>query len=109
MTDAWVECTFHERIAADGGYRYSPVHVRTWSGIALPVSVPPFVGDLVHLDTGGGYRGFRVVDRAWLYPQFGSLAWPTHCPEPLKGPMLTVIVEAAEGPFVREAEDDEIG
>ncbi|MFI5804426.1 hypothetical protein [Streptomyces sp. NPDC051561] len=70
---------------------------------------PPAVGDLVHLDDEGvNPQGvFRVVERAWTYPQCGSTDWPFNQQWPLRGPILNVIVVAETHIFRDEAPDPE--
>lgn len=103
-----VRCSLKERVPVQGGFRYDHVSVR---GHALDgylyTEHPPAIGDLIAL-TGApsGVGVFHVVDREWLHSSFGSTNWPYGQPEPVVGPILTVIVERAEGMFRDEVSDD---
>ncbi|MFI7467505.1 hypothetical protein [Nonomuraea sp. NPDC049646] len=91
-----VSCRFYLRQSASGGYTYTGLGDGLDGSGALPTTHPPAVGDLVAL--GGGV--YRVVDRLWVYPVYGSQYWPA---AGLVGPLgVTVLVEAADGLFVQE-------
>jgi hypothetical protein len=103
-------CQFYERAAVDGGYRYDRINVESPSGFGpLVTPYPPAVQDLIHLWDSHEKRGgtYRVVERAWHHSSYGSVDWPYGSPASKEGPLLDVIVEAAEGPFVDEAESEE--
>jgi len=92
-------CEFYQRTAVPGGYTYKSIQLRAAPGLTghLTLPHPPAVGDLVSLP--GIAATFRVVERAWGYNAYGSSNWPPGEPEPLVGPLLTVIVERDAGPF----------
>ena len=76
-----------------------------WRRLCLHTLHPPRIGDLLplwdeHKRAGGC---FRVVDREWHHPGFGSAVWPLTETAPKEGPSLTVIVEADLGIFYKEA------
>lgn len=77
------------------------------SAVAL-LEPPPTIGDLIYLrDTGTDTSGaYRVVDRAWSYPAYGSRAWPPGQERPTGGAWLDVILEPALGVFTTELADD---
>jgi hypothetical protein len=98
MTDeaAYVRCTFHARIPVEGGHAYEPITPRgnsasgSWSTLH-----PPSIGDLVPLSP----QLYKVTDRIWRYAEHGSRDWPLVEPHAIKGPMLDLIVEPAQGPY----------
>lgn len=94
-------CTFYTRTPVGDGSacRYKTIRVSGWSGegdVCTPH--PPAVGDFVSL-SGSTYR---VVERAWVFPVYGSAAWPSG-PTPLEGSWLQIMLETAEGLFRDEA------
>jgi hypothetical protein len=106
-------CGFHERVAVEDGYRYDRINIDGPGGFdRLVTPYPPAVGDLITLWDAHERRGgmFRVVERAWHHSSYGSTDWPYGSPASKEGPLLDIIVEAAEGPFADEvptAEDEE--
>lgn len=106
-------CQFYERIAVEGGgYRYESISINGPGGYGRFVTLhPPATGDLISLWDAVEKRGgvFRVVERAWHHPSFGSADWPYGERTSKEGPLLDIIVEPADGPFVDEVarEDDE--
>lgn len=97
------QCSFYVRSPVEsGGYYYDHVSVGGYQADGcLWTSHPPQVGDIIHLwdqntKSGGQYR---VIERAWMHSSYGSANWPYGQAEPTGGPMLDVIVEAAEGLF----------
>jgi hypothetical protein len=69
---------------------------------------PPMPGDLISLagriaGGAGDVHYYRVIDRMWMHPEYGSLSWPLGEQVPSHGPDLTVFLELAEGPFADEA------
>ncbi len=96
-------CRFYLRESVQGGYRYTSLGTSLETG-TLPTAQPPLVGDLVSLDGDD----FRVIDRHWLYPAYGSMAWPAGGRE-LEPLSLTVMVERATGMFADEVPDVSAG
>jgi hypothetical protein len=90
----------------DVDYHYRQISLPTPGVDGWRTPWPPAVGDLVSLPDAGMYR---VVDRGWMFAGYGSMNWPAATgpgpARPVVGPILTVLVEAAEGMFVREVED----
>lgn len=111
MHTAPPRCGFYERTPVEGGWRYELINIAVRSEAGrLPTNHPPAVGDLVHLWDARWKRGgsYRVVERAWSYPAYGSTDWPSGTPTAKEGPLLDVIVEAAEGgPFRDEVSSEE--
>lgn len=108
MTDqhAIVRCSFYVRSAVASGYRYDPVHLTSVNHDGmLPTCHPPLPGDLISLYDSLTHAGgtYRVIERAWLHAGYGSTNWPVLEPLPIEGPMLDIIVEAADGPFRDQA------
>jgi len=102
-------CQFYERVKVEGGYRYDRININGPSGFGRFVTPhPPAVGDLIGLWDAYEKRGgtFRVVDRMWLHSGYGSTDWPHGSPVSQEGPLLDLVVEAAEGPFVDEVSDE---
>lgn len=105
-------CRFHIRVqvTSDPTYRYEHVHMTTPDGSGTLITPhPPAVGDLIGLydqikKTGGTYR---VIERCWGHSSFGSMNWPWTERLSTVGPSLDLIVVAAEGLFVNEAEQDD--
>lgn len=100
--------SFMERYTgADGNYGYLELLVdATFLGYRM--SHPPLVGDLVVLRDlrDGNTKSYRVVDRRWTYPQYGSHHWPTSDTDPSFGPRLEVVVEAAGELYSNAVETD---
>lgn len=105
MTIPYVRCAFYIRSPASkpGKYQYLNVDIESWGGYGLPTPHPPAVGDLVNLNG----KTFRVIERAWSHPQYGSADWPRGEPQARQGPQLDVVVEHAVGVFADDVEDDE--
>lgn len=105
-------CQFYERVQVEGGYRYDRIGIKGPDGFGRFVTpYPPAAGDLISLLgrwNAGEERGgtFRVVERLWLHTGYGAAAWPHGSAASQEGPLLDVIVEAAEGPFVDEVPDE---
>jgi hypothetical protein len=112
-------CTFRLRVPVDGGlFRYDdlwPTSGRLNDG-EWPFLNPPDIGDTVGLwkpdwrvepKPPHPHGVYRVIERDWSYASYGSGAWPYGEPAPKVGPMLTLIVEPAEGPYRNEAPADE--
>ena len=98
-------CSFYERTPVEGGYRYEKISLMNPRGdTSLETDHPPLVGDLIFLsDATSERRGqYRVIERSWLHSSWGSTDWPYGEAASTTGPLLDVIVEAAEGPFVDE-------
>ena len=114
-----VRCAFSLRWPASepGQFQYLSINVDSRDGHGrIPTPHPPAVGDLVNLH-GDAFRSstsdpepvhgtFRVVERVWLYPEYGSNDWPLGQAQAKQGPLLDVFVEYAEGAFANQAEDD---
>ena len=102
-----VHCAFYERTDADDGqfhYRRAYPHTPDGSGM-IRTTCPPAVGDLVSVrdqSEDGPSGTFRVIERAWMHPSFGSAHWP-HVGGVQHGPILDLIVVADPGPFRDEA------
>lgn len=93
-------CTFHLRTAVEGGYRYDQISVAAPESGNLRTPYPPAVGDVVCLSLDQGAPGtYVVVARQWMHPAYGSMAWPAGQMRPSGGPMLTIVVEPADGVF----------
>lgn len=105
-----VRCNFYLRTSSkDGGFHYDQISVKGPGGTSggLLTFHPPGVGDRMPLTdefqrVPGGI--FRVLDRAWLYPAYGSVAWPLGSPNAESPLHLDLIVEACEGPFQNESD-----
>jgi hypothetical protein len=96
-----------EQPAAPAAYDYAPLDIAGWhQDTALHTQIPPVVGDLVWLvneytRTGATYR---VTERHWNYPAYGSQRWPAASTQADNCDM-TLIVEPAPGPFRTGPED----
>ena len=102
-------CKFHERIKVEGGYRYELINIEGPHGFGRFVTAhPPAVGDLIGLWDAYAQRGgtFRVIERMWLHSGYGSTDWPHGSSMSKEGPLLDIVVEAAEGLFVDEVSDE---
>jgi hypothetical protein len=110
-----VACDFQVRTpAGDGKFYFDDIAVKGQYGEHwLYTPHPPLVGDLIWLANEGKDHGrnYRVIDRQWSHSQYGSVNWPLTESRPQAAPMLTVLVEPAEGMFVnqvlREGEVDD--
>lgn len=95
---------FYERITINPGaekpYRYSGLEPDSaFNSGYLCLEEVPRVGDTLFI------RGQkRVLARDWGFVAYGSQAWPYGKPEPDFGHTCNLILEAAYGPFVDEAE-----
>jgi hypothetical protein len=115
VSDEAARCSFYVRIQVtdEPTFRYAPVRLDSPMGHGYLVTVhPPMVGDLISLYDHQAHAGgaYRVIDRSWTHSSYGSANWPHVEDRPRVGPMLDVIVEAAEGPFVAQvasSEDEE--
>jgi hypothetical protein len=102
--------SFHERIPVEGGYRYRKISINNRQGdTCLHTPHPPAVGDLIQLWDATERRGgmYQVVARQWLHSSYGSMDWPTGQSDSSVGPLLDIVVEAAEGVFRDEAPSEE--
>lgn len=105
-----VRCNFYVRTPAeDGKFHYDQISVKGPAGGSgsLLTFLPPAVGDRIPLSdefqkVPSGI--FRVLERAWLYPAYGSQAWPLGSPDSGFPLHLDLIVEACEGPFQNESD-----
>ncbi len=112
LVHAAPRCQFYERVQVEGGYRYDMINLNGPAGYGRLVTPhPPATGDLISLWDAHEKRGgaFRVLERAWHHSSYGSTDWPYGSPASKEGPLLDIVVEAAEGPFVGEVphEDEE--
>lgn len=100
---------FYERTPVGEQWRYDRLNISSADGSGvLRTAHPPMVGDLLYLQPGEGQaQTYRVVGRAWMHPARGSAAWPLGEAQPVDGPMLDVLVEAAPGLFRDEAPLDD--
>lgn len=90
------------------GYVYDAITTKQPAGAQMRTHWLPLVGDLIGLwGVEGGHSMYRVLERAWHHPQWGSANWPYGKDKPVAGPMVHVIVEVAEGPFRNERPDPE--
>lgn len=102
-------CAFYVRTAVAGGFTYDRVHVRLPDGMSRQaLAHPPAVGDLIALPGGV----FRVAERCWHHSDYGSMDWPLIELHAKTGPLLDLIVDAADGPFLDQVvldsgDDDE--
>jgi len=106
------QCWFSVRTPVDGGlFRYDRRYTEAGGDRdgCVPFLIPPSTGDLVLLWNADdrSCATYRVVERDWSYAAYGSGAWPYGERTPLVGPILQIIVEAAEGPFRDEAPSEE--
>ena len=106
----WPKCKFAIRYPAGGGkWRFVTATVEAPTGYApfVPIEHPPVVGDLVvlHDSREGPLDGgpvFRVIDRMWVYPAYGSPSWPYRSFGPTGGPLLEIVAEPARGLYADE-------
>ncbi|MEV4749045.1 hypothetical protein AB0K21_21925 [Streptosporangium sp. NPDC049248] len=95
----FAQCVFYLREpGVRGGFRYTHLDQLVEPGDDLPTAMPPQIGDLVNL---AGVGLFRVVDRQWSYPAYGSAYWP-YGQDPKGRVRLDLMVERAKGMFVDE-------
>jgi hypothetical protein len=107
------QCSFYVRVPVTtdpATYRYNHVYVRGGphgAGGILVTPHPPAVGDIIWLhDESGDHTGcHRVIERCWQHPAYGSAHWPHQSRRTTVGPILTIIVSPAVGPFRDEAEE----
>jgi hypothetical protein len=106
--NTYPRCRFMARYPAGGGkWLFRHIDMLTPEGGGRPLlEHPPAPGDLIALqgaarDEPGG-PVFRVIDRMWVHPAYGSGSWPFGSPVPQQGPMLEIIVEPAEGLYADE-------
>lgn len=102
-----VRCHFYlrERVK-DGQFFYSSVLLQGPKGDGcLHTFHPPAVGDLIYLwdKLQKGPGSVRVLARSWLHASWGSTHWPHGAAFPTDVPLLDIIVEREDGPFVDEA------
>lgn len=105
-------CSFYERTPVEGGYHYEKISLRNPRGDTyLETDHPPLVGDLIFLsDATSDRRGqYRVIERSWLHSSWGSTDWPYVESVSTTGPLLDIVVERAEGPFVNEVSEAQDG
>lgn len=102
-----VRCHFQVRArAGDGQFHYEAISLYNPRGDGyLHTPHPPAVGDHIHLWDVATKRGgnHRVIARAWLHSSYGSTNWPHGRDAPIVGPILDLIVEAADGPLSSES------
>lgn len=100
-----ISCTFYLREPGRaGGFRYTAIEAKTAPvQHGYPVAVPPNTGDVLFL--AGVTDAFRVVDRQWTYPDYGSAMWRWNTKAPTEF-LLTVIVERAVGVFADEESEE---
>lgn len=99
IAEQQVRCSFYIRTRTHGGFHYAPVEVRSGpDSQGLTTQYPPVIGDLINLPGGV----FVVTARAWSHSKYGSSNWPPGASQPILGPLLDVIVQVTEGPFVAE-------
>lgn len=104
-------CSFAVRYpAGNGKWRYQRVSVDSGplAGYA-PMTSPPIPGDLITLHGRPGSRPeegpvFRVVERMFTYPSYGSGSWPYGKTKPEEGPLIDFIVEPAQGLYRDETD-----
>ncbi|MCW2929990.1 MAG: hypothetical protein JWM19_952 [Actinomycetia bacterium] len=103
-------CNFCVRYPAPGG-KWTFVAIRLanwWSNGAIPLWMPPSVGDLITLHPAHGQEleggpVYRVVDRMWVTAVYGSGSWPLGKAAPVEGPLMEIIVEPAPGLYADQA------
>ena len=107
MNVARLSFVIREPTALAGQYRYRTAYVHNEGGHGYPSAFVPRIGDLIHIPAPSTKMG-RVYDVVWLWPAYGSQAWP-HTLLPKDGPIVQVFVDEARGPYVDEADEDEDG
>ena len=100
-SDPRVRCTVSVRVpTGQGTFRFERMAPHaSQRGEVWELMVPPQIGDLVFVSG----NTWRVVDRMWRWPEYGSVSWPHGHQDPVRGPALDLIVEAADGLYVHEA------
>lgn len=103
-----VRCLFHVRRPVGEKFRYDPLALSSEPSGYLTAH-PPLIGDLIHLfDTERRTAGtYLVVERAWSEISYGSMAWPANSSAPTAPPILDVILDVAEGPFVNDVNEED--
>lgn len=112
-----VRCSFYRRtkVSDTPTYQYDHITVDGYDPGAHYLTHPPLVGDSVYLnhrpspgdeDLTGGYV---VIARSWTFTEYGSADWPRGEQYPNEEPLMDVIVEAGEGPFIGQIGDDDDG
>ncbi|GGX51428.1 hypothetical protein [Streptomyces noursei] len=106
-------CQFQARTPAGAGmFRYTVLNINNpYNDGYLRTAHPPACGDHIFLrdasaNSGGNYR---VVGRSWLHASYGSANWPRGETVPATGPLLSLVVEPADGLLVDEAPCEEDG
>lgn len=94
-----IRVTFTERVHQPDGWQYNKISITSHDATgAVLVLVAPSVGDLIYTNLSA----YRVIGRAWSWPEYGSRLWPTNTDAP-KHQELDVIVERAFGLFIHES------
>lgn len=95
------------RTPVPGGYRYTPGGISVPPGGEWLTDHPPLVGDhlFVQDHSTREWANCRVVERSWSLAQYGSSDWRLGEPRPTEPSRLTLIVEAADGPYRDEVPD----
>lgn len=104
------QCSFIARYPAGGGkWRYQRISPAVPAGAGIPMALPPSPGDIIILydsrdpqPEGGPF--WRVIERMFTYPVYGSWAWPYGEAEPRTGPTVEMTVEPAGGLFRDETD-----
>lgn len=88
------------RLADDGYNDYEDVRVDSWHhDWHLHTDHVPAIGDIV--GPNGGGRLYKVIERYWNYPSYGSAAHPVTDTGPCI-PRVHLIVEPAAGAYTNE-------
>jgi hypothetical protein len=67
--------------------------------------VPPLIGDQIEIQPGPEWIAVKVIKRRWIYPVYGSAAWPYDSPSDfVPEASLDIIVEQTEELFSDERE-----
>lgn len=105
-----VQCCFYERTPVTSDtWKYEQINVASWHGDGrLRTHHPPQVGDLLSLwdQTRREGGSFRVMDRQWHHPTYGSMDWRHGQQMQAEASTLTVIVERDMGIFYREVTEN---
>lgn len=107
MSIMWPKVQYAVRYpVVGGGYIFDHAYLPGPGGsIGNYVEYPPAVGDLVALYENYDRRPldggpvFRVVERAWTYPAYGSQGWPLGQQSPVEGPLLEIMTEPSDGMY----------